>query len=112
MAFSTDFLTEPTSMHCPHGGTVIVATSNTKVTAAGGFVLRATDTFLVAQCPNMRGPQPNPCVRVKWDVHAEEHTTQGDPPLNLESVGYCLDGSGATQGTVMISSTQGQGAGA
>jgi hypothetical protein len=111
MAFATHFLTTSTSMQCPHGGTVIVATSNTRVTAAGDFLVRATDTFLIGGCTYMRGPQPNPCVRVQWDVHAQEQTTLGDPPLTLESVGLCLDGSGGAQGTVEISSTQGQGAG-
>ena len=108
---ASDFLTMTTSMSCPHGGTVTASTSNTKVKADGQFVLRSTDTFTIGGCPYMRGTQPNPCVRVQWDVHAERHTSDGDPSLTRDSVGLCLDGSGGTQGTAVISSTQTRGAG-
>jgi hypothetical protein len=108
---ASPFLTTASSMSCPHGGTVTAASSNTRVTANGEYVLRSTDTFVIGGCPFMRGTVPNPCVRVRWDVHAQRHTSQGDPSLTQESVGLCLDGSGATQGTVTISSTQRKGAG-
>ena len=105
------FLTTTTTMSCPHGGTVQPATSNTRVKADGQFVLRSTDTFTIAGCPFMRGPQPNPCVRVQWDVHCERHTSQSDPSLTQASVGNCLDGSGGMQGTVVIASPQPRAAG-
>jgi hypothetical protein len=108
---ASDFLTMTTTMSCPHGGTVTASTSNTKVKADGEFVLRSTDTFTIGGCSYMRGNQPNPCVRVQWDVHAERHTSDRDPSLTKESVGLCLDGSGGTQGTVDIASTQTRGAG-
>jgi hypothetical protein len=105
------FLTTTSSMSCPHGGTVTPSTSNSKVKADGQFVLRSTDTFTIGGCPYVRGNTPNPCVRVQWDVHAERHTADSDPSLTQDSVGNCLDGSGGTQGTVVISSTQSRGAG-
>jgi hypothetical protein len=108
---ASHFLTMTTSMSCPHGGTITPATSNTRVKADGDFVLRSTDTFTIGGCSYMRGTTPNPCVSVRWDVHAERHTSHGDPSLTQDSVGLCLDGSGGTQGTVMISSTQARGAG-
>ena len=108
---ASSFLTMTTSMSCPHGGTVTPSTSNTTVKADGQFVLRSTDTFTIGGCSYMRGNTPNPCVRVSWDVHAEHHTSHGDPSLTEDSLGLCLDGSGATQGTVDVSSTQRRGAG-
>jgi hypothetical protein len=105
------FLTVTTSLSCPHGGTVTASTSNTRVTANGDFVVRSTDTFTVGGCPYMIANVPHPCVSVRWDVHAERHTSDSDPSLTEESVGLCLDAGGGTQGLVVISSTQSRGAG-
>jgi hypothetical protein len=74
-------------------------------------VLRSTDTFNIGGCSYTIGNVPHPCVRVRWDVHAERHTTRGDPSLTQDSVGLCLAGDGATQGTVVISSTQSRASG-
>jgi hypothetical protein len=105
------FLTTTSSMSCPHGGTVTPATSNSRVKADGQFVLRSTDTFTVGGCPYTIANTPHPCVRVRWDTHAERHESQGDPSLTRDSVGLCLDGAGGTQGTVVVSSTQSRGSG-
>jgi hypothetical protein len=105
------FLTVTSSLSCPHSGTVTCATRNTKVKARGDFVVRSTDTFSIAGCTFTLGSTPHPCVRVQWDVHCEHNTAAGDPSLNEDSVGYCLAADGAMQGSVVISSTQGRGAG-
>lgn len=107
----TSFLTTTSVLSCPHGGRITASTSNTRVRADGQPVVRSTDTFTIAGCPFTIGPVPHPCVRVKWDVHAQRHTSQGDPSLTLESVGFCLAADGGTQGTAVISSTQFRGAG-
>lgn len=108
---ASPFLTTTSSLSCPHGGTITASTSNTKVKADGQFVLRASDQFTVGGCPFVRGTVPNPCVRVRWDVHAERHESAREPSLTSDSVGFCLDASGATQGTAVIASTQRRGAG-
>ena len=105
------FLTMTSTMTCPHGGTVTPSTSNTRVKAEGQFVLRSTDTFTIGGCSYTIANTPHPCVSVRWDVHAERHDSQGDPSLTQESVGLCLAGDGATQGTVVIASTQARGSG-
>jgi hypothetical protein len=106
------FLTTTSSLTCPHGGTVTMSTSNTRVRADGMPVVRSTDTSTVAGCPySLDGVTPHPCVRVRWDVHAERHTSHGDPSLTVDSVGFCLSADGGTQGTVVIASTQSRGAG-
>src|SRR2546425_872652 len=43
---------------CPHGGTVQAITSNTRVKAAGDFLLRSSDTFTIAACPFVLGTSP------------------------------------------------------
>jgi hypothetical protein len=108
---ASHFLTMTTSMSCPHGGTVTPSTSNAKVKAEGNFVLRSTDTFTIGGCTYTLGTTPHPCVSVRWDVHANHHTSDGDPSLTQESVGLCLAADQGTQGTVVISSTQARGAG-
>lgn len=106
------FLTTTSVLSCPHGGTVTMSTTNSRVKADGIFVVRSTDTSTIAGCPHTEdGITPKPCVRVKWDVHCERHESQGDPSLHVDSVGYCLSAEGGTQGVVVISSTQSRGAG-
>lgn len=108
---ATDFITTTSTLSCPHSGHVTIATSNKKVKADGQLVARASDQFTIAGCTFTISGSPHPCVRVKWDVHAERHKSQGDYSLTNESVGLCLAGDGATQGMVAISSTQRRGAG-
>jgi hypothetical protein len=105
------FLTMTSVLKCPHGGTITPSTSNTKVKAEGQFVLRASDKFTIGGCNYRRGMQPNPCVSVRWDSHANHHKSADDWSLTRDSVGYCLDGSQGTQGTVVIGKTQQKGSG-
>jgi hypothetical protein len=107
----SDFLTVTSSMSCPHGGSVTPSTSNARVKADSEFILRSTDTFTIGGCSYTIGTTPHPCVRVRWDVHAERHTSGGDPSLTKDSVGFCLAADEAAQGVVDISSTQSRAAG-
>jgi hypothetical protein len=100
------FLTIASALQCPHGGTVTAATRDTRVKANGNFVIRATDTYVIAGCTYTIGPMPHPCVRVDWHVHAEHHKSHGDWSLTESSVGYCLAADGGMQGSVVVSSTQ------
>lgn len=108
---TSHFLTTTTSMQCPHGGTITPSTSNKRVKADGQFVLRSTDQFTIGGCTHTIASSPHPCVRVRWDVHAEVHKSDSAPSLTVNSVGYCLDGAGGTQGTVVVKSVQARGAG-
>jgi len=95
-------------MMCPHGGTVSVVSANTRVMAAGDPVLRASDTFLIAGCAFVIGIVPNPCVQVQWVQPVTESQVLSDFNLSEESVGLCVAGDMAVQGTVLIVSTQPQ----
>jgi hypothetical protein len=95
-------------MMCPHGGTVSAITSNTRVLASGAAALRTSDTFVIAGCPFVIGVVPSPCVSVQWIVPDAQSQVIGDFTLSETSVGLCLAGTQAPQGTVLINFTQSQ----
>ena len=95
-------------MMCPHGGTVSVASSNTQAKAGGDFILRPSDTFTIAGCTLNVSGAPHPCVSVQWVVSGLRSKAAGDATLNTDSVGLCVAGDQAPQGTVLINSTQTQ----
>ena len=100
-------LTSSSVLMCPHGGTVSAVTSNAQVKAAGDFVLRQSDTFLVAGCPFTIPPGvPHPCVQVQWVQPSAQSQVIGDFVLTEESVGLCVAADLAVQGTVLILGTQ------
>ena len=98
-------LTTATQMMCPHGGTVSATSSNAQAKAAGAYILRPSDTFMIAGCPFMAGTTPHPCVQVKWSG-ASKSKAAGDTTLNMSSTGMCVAGDQAVQGAVLILSTQ------
>ncbi len=93
-------------MMCPNGGTVNAITSNTRAKAGGDFILRGSDTFLIAGCPFMLGPTPHPCIQVQWVQTALKSMVMSNATLTDESVGLCVAADQAVQGTVQIVSTQ------
>jgi hypothetical protein len=100
------FLTTDSQLMCPHGGTVQASTANGKAKVGGAYIVRGSDTFTISQCTFMLGSSPHPCVRVQWMVQAQRNTAVSNPSLTDESVGMCVAGDGAPQGTVVVSSTQ------
>jgi hypothetical protein len=93
-------------MMCPHGGTVSAVSSNTRAKAGGDFILRKSDTFTIAGCAFNISGSPHPCMTVQWLVSALRSKATGDFTLTSDSVGLCLAGDQAPQGSVMINSTQ------
>ena len=100
-------LTTSSILMCPHGGTVSAISSNAQSKAAGDFILRASDTFLVAGCAFNPGV-PHPCVQVQWIPSGGRTQAAGDFTLNESSVGLCLAADLAVQGAVLILFTQPQ----
>ena len=88
-----------------------IITSNTRVKAGGDFVVRSSDTFVIAGCPFVLGLVPHPCVQVQWVQPAARSQAGGDFTLTEESVGLCVAADQAVQGTVLIMFTQPQVAG-
>jgi hypothetical protein len=56
----------------------------------------------------MIGPAPHPCLQVQWVEPDEQSQVLGDFTLSEESVGLCVAGDMAVQGTVLINFTQEQ----
>ena len=95
-------------MMCPHGGMVNAISSNTRVQAGGGFVLRSSDTFVIAGCPFVLVAVPHPCVSVNWVQADTRSQVMSDFTLSEQSVGLCVAGDQAVQGAVLITFTQPQ----
>jgi len=101
-----NLLNSSTVMMCPHGGMVNAITLNTRVRAAGDFVLRPSDTFIVAGCPFFAGPVYHPCVQVQWVQADTRSQAVSDFTLSEQSVGLCVAADQAVQGPVQIVFTQ------
>jgi hypothetical protein len=95
-------------MMCPHGGSVQAISSNTRASVGGRFALRQSDSFVIAGCPFAIPPigPPHPCVRVQWVQAATRSKALDDFTLTEASVGLCIAGDAAVQGTVLIVATQ------
>lgn len=103
-------LTVASTLSCPHGGTVVATPGSTRGQAQSP-VLRGSDTFLIVGCSFNVAGVPNPCVSIRWVQTATRVKHAGDFVLHEESVGLCVAGSQAPQGTVVIGATQPQGDG-
>lgn len=108
-------LTTASSLQCPHGGVVTIASSNTRVQAVAPLAL-ATDTFTIGGCPFQipvgTGTVPHPCVRVQWVKPNVRTTVNGTPTLAEDSVGLCLAADQAPQGPVSVIQAQPRASGA
>ena len=96
---------------CPHGGTVSIITSNSRVMVGGDLAVTSSDTFLVAGCPFIIGLVPHPCVQIQWVQPAARSQVSSDFTLTEDSVGLCIAVDESVQGTVLITFTQPQVAG-
>ncbi len=99
-------LTTSSVLMCPHGGRVTAVTTNARVSADGAMVVRSSDTFTIAGCIFGSPPGSHPCVRVQWASHALRSKVANVFNLNTSSVGLCLAGDQATQGTALVVTTQ------
>jgi hypothetical protein len=99
-------LTISSMMMCPHGGTVQAVTSNSRSSASGDYLLRQSDTFIIAGCPFFIGLVPHPCVQVQWVQAAAQSQAGSDSTLTEASVGLCVAADQAVQGTVLVNFTQ------
>jgi hypothetical protein len=93
-------------MMCPHGGMVSAISTNTRAQAAGGPILRASDTFTIAGCVLNVAGALHPCVQVRWVQPDARSRVLSDFTLSAQSVGLCVAADQAVQGTVIITFTQ------
>ncbi len=101
------YLTELSTIMCPHGGQAILRTGNSNVSAVKGNVLLESDEHKVAGCAFTIPPsKPSPCITIKWKAGTQEGTIDGTAILTASSVGECYSGENAMQGTAIIANTQ------
>ena len=96
-------LTTASTVLCPHGGTAILTTANTRLTVGGMPALLQSDVHSVAGCPFQipvgAGTKPSPCIRIEWQTG----TTKVTPGVLVQSsVGVCYSPEGAPQGTAIV----------
>src|SRR5262245_27053280 len=99
-------LTTTSTLFCPHGGSVILLTSNMDMTILGAPALLLTDIHPVAGCPFTIGPNYSPCLTVRWLVGATQTNVRGVPVLLQSSVGICYSAAQAPQGPAIVAQVQ------
>jgi hypothetical protein len=100
-------LTTASQLQCPHSGVVQIVSSNFKAKADGAFIVRPSDTFIIAGCTfTLPGGVVHPCMTVKWISPPGKVKADGGPALHKDSSGLCLAADQAPQGSVLINSTQ------
>ena len=103
---SGESLTAAATLTCPHGGSVTIVPSSTRV-QAGSPIVTVADTFTIAGCAfTLPGPTPSPCMQVQWIVPGLRVKVGGAQALDTGSSGLCLAASGAPQGPVTIQAGQ------
>jgi hypothetical protein len=103
---SSYILTTRASILCPHGGTVTMTPTATRVAVDGDPPLRMGDIGTIAGCPFTIGNTPSPCVRTEWMMPANQVTVAGAAVLTHTSVCLCISAANAPQGTAQISNFQ------
>jgi hypothetical protein len=101
-------LTTASTLFCPHGGSVLLSTSNAQMMIYGAPGLLVTDMHAVAGCPFTLGPKPSPCIIVRWQAGAVRTSVFGVPVLLQSSVGICFSPEQVPQGIAVVAQTQSQ----
>ncbi|MFP5391136.1 MAG: hypothetical protein ACLGI6_06270 [Gammaproteobacteria bacterium] len=101
-----NILTTNDVMMCPHGGSVMLASSQARAKAVQGQMLRASDSFSIVGCAFNISGSPHPCTTVSWQNPAQSVKAGGEAVLTSASIGLCKAADQAPQGTVLIQMTQ------
>lgn len=97
------------TLECPHGGKVVMASTNTRTSGGSAKLVTMSDTFTISGCPFQlptTPPIPSPCVTVRWLIPDQRVRVQGRFTLSQSSVGLCLSGAQVPQGVVVVKQTQ------
>lgn len=92
---------------CPHGGSIQIVPTNTRVFLSGAPAAVLADSFVVAGCAFTVPPaKPQPCVKVQWLVPAARVLIGGQPAILQTSTGLCLSAEQILQGPPTVVATQ------
>ena len=100
------FLTTQSTILCPHGGNLVLVTTQAKADAGRSQILLETDVHQVAGCTFNVSGAPSPCLTVRWSAGATRVTANGTATLLESSVGTCYNGTNAPQGVAVVANTQ------
>ena len=104
---SGNILTVGATAVCPHGGSITIVSTNSRVRIEGQPVATLGDTFTVASCTfSLPGPKPQPCVLVRWLQPAGKIRVNGQPVVLQTSSGICQSAEQIPQGPPQIVKTQ------
>src|SRR5262245_42810263 len=99
-------LTTGSTLICPHGGTVLLQTSNVDVKIQNLPALLVTDIHTVVGCPFVVGTVKSPCVTVRWMVGATQTNVHNVAVLLQTSVGLCYNPTQVPQGPPVVMQVQ------
>jgi hypothetical protein len=100
-------LTTMSTILCPHGGNVVLTTSDAQMKIQEAYALLITDVHTIAGCPFTLPPStPSPCVVARWSAGAIQTQVNQIPVLLETSVGTCYSAAQAPQGVAVISQVQ------
>lgn len=99
-------LTSRATITCPHGGSVTVTPTATRVRVDGDPPLRVGDVGTIADCPFTVGTTASPCLRPEWTLPSTRVRAEGTAVLTHTSVGLCMSAANLPQGTALISGFQ------
>jgi hypothetical protein len=91
---------------CPHGGSVTLVPSATRVTLGGQPPLLADDALTIAGCAFNVSGSPSPCMEIQWLEPAAAISIEGGAPILSSSIGVCKNAAGVPQGTAVVTGFQ------
>lgn len=94
-------------MTCPHGGSVSVVSSNTRVLVGGQPALTFADFGAIAGCAfTLPGGAPSPCVTTQWLTPSARVLINGQPALLQTTQALCKAATQAPQGPAIVAVVQ------
>lgn len=91
---------------CPHGGSVQVVPTSSRVLLGGQPAATLSNAYLIAGCAFTVGTKPQPCIKIQWLVAAARVLVGGSPAVLQTSVGLCQSAEQIPQGPPSIVATQ------
>lgn len=99
-------LTTASTVMCPHAGMALLVSGNTEALIDGAPALLETDVHPVVGCTFFSGPNPMPCLIIRWTCGAVQTRLHGVGFLLSSSVGVCYNALQAPQGVAIVVQTQ------
>lgn len=99
-------LTTANTVMCPHGGMVVLTTSNSSIFVEGEPALLESDIHAIVGCPFTIGPKYSPCIRIEWSSGTGRLKTKQNSFLVKTSIGKCINAEGVPQGIAIIVNMQ------